>query len=158
MINQLFDDGGQTDRWARPLLSVLRIVTALLFLEHGTSKMLMFPLTSMSGPDPWSLYWIAGIIELVGGLFLLVGLLSRPVALLLSGEMAIGYWAVHAPHSVFPVVNGGEAAVLFCFAFLYIAFAGPGPWSVDAWLTRRWAAEGNEGYWESVHHGRAGAA
>lgn len=158
MANPILDDGGIADRWARPLLSVLRIVTALLFLEHGTSKMLMFPLTSMSGPDPWSVYWIAGVIELVGGILLLVGLLTRPVAFLLSGEMAIGYWMVHAPKSFFPVVNGGEAAILFCFAFLYFAAVGAGPWSIDARLRQRRMAEGEASYWESVHHGSAGTA
>lgn len=158
MENPIFNQGGLADRWTRPLLSLMRIVTALLFLEHGTSKILMFPLTSMSGPTPWSVYWIAGIIELTGGLFLLVGLWSRPVALLLSGEMAIGYWMVHAPHSVFPVVNGGESAILFCFNFLFLAFAGAGPWSVDAWLIKRREAEGAASYYESVHHGQTGAA
>jgi putative oxidoreductase len=79
-----------------------------------------------------SLLWIAGVIELVGGLLLLVGLFSRPVAFILAGEMAVGYWMFHATKSTFPAVNGGDAAILFCFIFLYIAAAGPGPWTIGA--------------------------
>lgn len=123
-----FSDG----KYAGQALSLLRIVTALLFLEHGTSKILSFPLTQISGPPMWSLYWVAGILELVGSLLLLVGLFTRPVALLLAGEMAVGYFMIHAPQSLYPLVNHGDAAVLFCFVFLLFAAAGPGPWSVEA--------------------------
>ena len=119
-------------RWAGQALSLLRIVAALLFLQHGTSKVLQFPPFPMGDVPVGSLFWIAGVIEIVGGLLLLVGLLSRPVAFLLSGEMAVAYWMVHAPQSTFPLLNQGEGAILFCFIFLLIAAAGPGPWSLDA--------------------------
>lgn len=125
------------DRWQGPLLSVLRIVAALLFIEHGTSKLLGFPSLppTMTAPVPaLSFMGIAGLLEAIGGLFVLAGFLTRPVAFLLSGEMAIGYWMAHAPKSTFPSINMGDAAILFCFVFLYIAAAGPGPWSVDASL------------------------
>ena len=134
-------------------LSVLRIVTALLFLQHGTGKILGFPMSSMAFPPPWTLFWIAGMLELIGGLLLLVGFLSRPVAFLLAGEMAIAYWMIHAPQDLYPVVNRGEAAILFCFIFLYIFFAGAGPWSVDCWLQKKREAEGPLGYYESGHSG-----
>ncbi len=88
-------------------------------------------------PPAMSFLWFGGVLELVGGLMLLFGILSRPVAFILSGEMAVAYWMVHAPTSTFPSVNGGDAAILFCFVFLYIAAAGPGPWSIDATLGRR---------------------
>ena len=117
--------------WAPRLLSVLRIVAALIFMEHGTQKLLGFP-PHPNPPGMLTLPWIAGAMELVGGLLLLIGLFSRPVAFILSGEMAFAYWYAHAPRSPFPVLNGGDAAILYCFVFLYIAFAGPGRWSVDA--------------------------
>lgn len=119
-------------RYAPQALSLLRIVSALLFLQHGTSKVLGFPQFPMGAPPVGSLFWIAGVIEIVGGLLLLAGLLSRPVAFLLSGEMAVAYWITHAPRSTFPLINQGEGAILFCFIFLLIAAAGPGPWSLDA--------------------------
>ena len=124
-----------TTLWAPRLLSILRIVAALLFMEHGTQKILGFPESSMH-PPVLSLPWIAGILELVGGALLIVGLFSRPVAFLLSGEMAVAYFMAHAPKSVFPVLNGGDGAILYCFVFLYIAAAGPGPWSLDARMRR----------------------
>ena len=117
--------------WSPRLLSVLRIVAALIFMLHGTQKILGFPESAMH-PPLLSMIGIAGLIELVGGALLLVGLLSRPVAFLLSGEMAAAYFMAHAPKSLFPALNGGDAAILYCFVFLYIAAAGPGPWSVDA--------------------------
>ena len=123
-------------RWAGQALSLLRIVAALLFVMHGTSKLLGFPSDAMS-PPPMSLFWIAGVLEILGGLMLIVGVGSRPVALLLSGEMAIAYWMVHAPQSTYPMLNGGESAILFCFVFLLIAAAGPGPWSLDASMRGR---------------------
>jgi putative oxidoreductase len=122
--------------WAPRVLSILRIVAALLFLEHGTSKLLGFPPSDHSGPEFLSLSWIAGALELVGGALLIVGLFTRPVACILSGEMAFAYWMAHAPKSVFPLLNGGDAAILYCFVFLYLAVAGGGPWSLDA-LWRR---------------------
>ena len=124
-------------RWAGEALSLLRIVTALLFLLHGTSKLVGFPPFPMELPRPGELLWIGALMELVGGLLLLVGLFSRPVAFLLSGEMAVAYWMYHAPRSTFPSENMGEPAILFCFIFLLIAAAGPGPWSLDAKRHRR---------------------
>lgn len=124
-------------RYAPQALSLLRIVAALIFLLHGSSKLLGFPATDMPAPPVGSLFWIGGLLELVGGILLLIGLFSRPVAFILSGEMAVAYWMVHAPQSTFPMINGGDAAILYCFVFLLIAAAGPGPWSVDASLRRR---------------------
>ena len=121
--------------WAPRVLSILRIVAALLFFEHGTTKLLGFPPSDHS-PEVLSLSWIAGALELVGGAFLIVGLFTRPVAFILSGEMAFAYWMAHAPRSPFPLLNGGDSAILYCFVFLYLAFAGGGPWSLDA-LRRR---------------------
>lgn len=118
-------------RYAPIFLSVLRIVAALIFMAHGTQKILGFPAGDMN-PEFLSRSWIAGIMELVGGALLVVGLFTRPVAFLLSGLMAFAYWLAHAPQSPFPVLNGGDAAILYCFIFLYIFFAGPGPLSIDA--------------------------
>ncbi|HMR29660.1 MAG TPA: DoxX family protein [Geminicoccaceae bacterium] len=119
------------DAWAPRVLSILRIMSALLFFEHGTQKLLGFPASDYS-PAFMSLSWIAGVLEVVGGALLIVGLFTRPVAFILSGQMAAAYFMAHAPNSFFPVLNGGDAAILFCFVFLYLVFAGPGPWSVDA--------------------------
>lgn len=124
--------------WRPQILSVLRIVTALLFLEFGTAKLLGFPYSEMlSNLAPFSLPWIAGWVELIGSPLLLLGLFTGPVAFLLSGEMAIAYFWVHLPNGFFPLRNGGIEAILFCFIFLYIAAAGPGPWSLDGLLARR---------------------
>ena len=124
-------------RWAGEALSLLRIVAALIFLMHGSSKLIGFPSTDMPMPPVGSLMWIGGALELVGGLLLLIGLFSRPVAFILSGEMAVAYWMFHAPQSTFPMQNGGDAAILYCFVFLLIAAAGPGPWSIDATRGRK---------------------
>lgn len=121
--------------WQPIMLSVLRIVSALAFFAHGTQKILGFPASDMN-PAAFSLPWIAGMLELVGGALLIVGLFSRPVAFVLSGLMAFAYWLAHAPQSLYPVLNGGDAAILYCFVFLYIVFAGPGPLSLDAALGR----------------------
>ena len=119
--------------WAPRLLSILRIVAALIFLEHGTQKLFGFPArASGMGPEVFSLLWFAAVLELVGGLLLLVGLWTRPVAFILSGEMAFAYFLAHAPRNVFPALNGGDAAILYCFVFLYMAAAGGGAWSLDA--------------------------
>jgi putative oxidoreductase len=128
-------DVGLPGAWAPRLLSVLRIVAALIFLEHGAQKLLGFPPMPAGGsmPAPLSLLWFAGVLELLGGLLLLIGLFTRPVAFLLAGEMAVAYWMVHAPQSFYPALNMGDAAILYCFVFLYLSAAGPGPWSVDAW-------------------------
>jgi len=118
--------------WAPRLLSVLRIVVALLFIEHGAQKLFGFLVPPASGfPAPLSLLWDGAVLEFAGGLLVLVGLFTRPVAFILSGEMAFAYWLFHAPRSPFPVINGGDAAILFCFIFLYFAAAGGGAWSLD---------------------------
>lgn len=119
------------EAWAPQVRGILRIVAALLFIEHGTQKLLGFPASEFS-PGFMSLPWIAGLLEIIGGALLVVGLFTRPVAFLLSGQMAVAYWMAHAPQSFFPVLNGGDAAILFCFVFLYLVFAGPGAWSLDA--------------------------
>ena len=118
--------------WAPRMLSILRIMTALLFLEPGTQKLLGFPPSPNPGPALFSLLGVQGVIEIVGGLLLALGLFTRPVAFILSGDMAVAYWMAHAPQSFFPVLNRGDAAILYCFVFLYLAFAGGGPWSLDA--------------------------
>lgn len=153
MENPIVDEGGLADRYQSQALSVLRIVTALLFLVHGSSKIFGVPMSSASFPEPWTLLWVAGMMELIGGFLLLIGLFSRPTALLLSGEMAVAYWLVHAPEGPFPILNGGEAAVLFCFVFFYIAFAGPGAWSLDQWWWDKKRAAGPEGYYAGLHGG-----
>ena len=118
--------------WGPRLLSLLRIVAGLLFLEHGMQKLFGFPPPSGgAGPAMFSLVWFAAILEFVGGLLLAVGLFTRPVAFVLSGEMAFAYWMAHAPRSPFPVLNEGDAAILYCFIFLYLAVAGAGSWSID---------------------------
>ncbi|MCR6629833.1 MAG: DoxX family protein [Magnetospirillum sp.] len=118
--------------WAPRLLSVLRVAAALLFLQHATAKLFGFPHVPMfDGLSLLSLIGVAGIIELVGGLLLALGLFTRPAALILAGEMAFAYFIAHAPRGFFPILNGGELAALYCFTFLYLAAAGPGPWSVD---------------------------
>jgi putative oxidoreductase len=126
--------------WAPRLLSVLRIVAALIFLEHGTQKLFGFPpRASGLGPETFSLLWFAAVIEVVGGLLLLLGLFTRPVAFLLAGEMAAGYFIGHAPRNLVPALNGGDAAILYCFVFLYMAAAGGGVWSFDEARGRRTA-------------------
>ena len=122
---------GAFDRWSPYMLSVLRIVTALLFLEHGTQKLLGFPASPNPSPALFSIYGLAGVLELVGGLLILAGLFTRPVAFLLCGEMAFAYFMGHFPRGFFPVQNGGDAAILYCFVFLYLFVAGAGAWSLD---------------------------
>lgn len=117
--------------WAPRLLSILRIVAALIFMAHGTQKLLGFPASPNPGPAMMSLPWIAGLLEIVGGALLTLGLFTRPVAFVLSGTMAVAYWIAHAPRSFFPVLNGGDAAILYCFVFLYLVAAGGGLWSLD---------------------------
>lgn len=123
------------NRLAPSMRSVLRIVAALIFMAHGTQKILGYPASDMD-PAMFSLSWVAGMMELIGGALLVVGLFSRPVAFLLSGQMAVAYWIAHAPQGPFPALNGGDAAILYCFVFLYLVFAGPGPISLDAILRR----------------------
>ena len=125
--------------WAPQLRSVLRIVAAFMFVLHGTSKILAFPvgMPPDGGTAPMmSQAWIGGMLEMIGGGLLLLGLFTRPIAFLLAGEMAVAYFQFHAPRAFWPTMNGGEAAVLFCFIWLYISAAGPGPWSLDAMRRR----------------------
>ena len=125
-------DSRFAQRWAPYLLSVLRIVSALIFIEHGTQKFIGFPGAPAGGfPAFLSLLWWQGIVELAGGALLAVGLFTRLAAFILAGDMAVAYWMVHAGKSFFPVLNGGDAAILYCFVFLYIAAAGGGAWSLD---------------------------
>ncbi|PZP44768.1 MAG: DoxX family protein [Azospirillum brasilense] len=113
------------------MLSVLRIMTALLFLAHGTQKLFGFPAPQYM-PEAFTMGWFAAVIELVGGVLLTLGLFTRAAAFICAGEMAFAYFIAHFPKSFFPAVNGGDAAVLFCFVFLYLFVAGGGAWSVDA--------------------------
>lgn len=129
--------------WAPEVRSVLRIVAALLFVQHGSAKLLHVPDQPMFAHlQLMSLLGIQGVIELVGGGLLAIGLFSRPIAFLLSGDMAVAYFLAHFPKSWLPILNGGDLAVLFCFTFLYLFVAGPGPWSVDALLRNRGARSG----------------
>jgi putative oxidoreductase len=119
--------------WAPRVLSILRIVSGLLILQYGLAKWFGWPAVKMFENLPWlSLFAIAGMFELVGGVLLVLGLFTRPVAFVLSGEMAAAYFIEHFPRSFFPILNHGELAVILCFTFLYLAFAGGGPWSLDA--------------------------
>ena len=118
--------------WQGQLLSVLRIMSGLLFLEHGSAKLLHFPHVAMFDHGQlFSMIGLAGTIELVGGALVTIGLFTRYAAFIMSGEMAVGYFLVHAKQGFYPMLNAGEGAILFCFVFLYIAAAGPGPWAVD---------------------------
>ena len=127
---------GFLNRWSAELLSVMRIMSGLLFLEHGTAKLLNFPPNPNGNPEFLSLIWFAGLIELVGGALVTLGLGTRVAAFIVSGEAAFVYFIGHAPQGFFPLLNRGDSAILWCFVFLYIAAAGPGPWSLDAMLGR----------------------
>ena len=122
-------------RYAPYVLSIVRIVVALLFFEHGTSRMFGFP--ALVPTEFLSLHWFAGAIEFVGGALLALGLFSRTTAFIMSGEMAFAYFLSHAPASFFPILNRGDGSILYCFVFFYLAFAGPGPWSLDALWSRK---------------------
>ena len=132
-----------TSRWtssAPSLLSIIRITAAFLFVQYGTTKLFAYPAAVMPGGGTASLTSLAGVagaLELVGGALLLVGLFTRPVAFLLSGEMAVAYFIGHAAQGFWPVLNGGAPAVFFAFLWLYVSAAGPGPWSIDALRRRR---------------------
>ena len=144
------------DAWSPKALSLLRIVTGLVFLQHGTQKILHFPAPLAPPPGAGAaaraaaagaakaapslagmLAPFSGWFELVGGILIVVGLFTRPVAFLLSGEMAIAYFSAHFPRSTLPILNGGDLAVMFCFVFLYLFFAGPGPISVDGMMKKK---------------------
>ena len=126
-----------SQRWAPRLLSLLRIVTAFLFMAHGAQKLLGFPAPMAKAPELFSLLGLAGSLELVGGGLLLVGLFTRPVAFILSGFAAVAYFMVSAPKGFYPILNNGELASLFSFVFIYFVFSGPGPWSLDAMTGRK---------------------
>ncbi|QCI63123.1 DoxX family protein [Phreatobacter stygius] len=122
--------------WAPTVLSLLRIVVGLLFLQHGLVKLLGFPMAPPSAPSLFSLIWFAGALEIVGGILLILGLFTRPVAFIVAGEMAFAYFIGHHPRSFFPIQNAGNLAILYCFVFFYLTFAGPGPISLDAQRSR----------------------
>jgi putative oxidoreductase len=133
----MFGSNFMTD-WAPRVLSILRIATGLLFLEHGMQKHLGFPARAAgaAGPDLFSLYGIQGCLEIAGGVLIALGLFTRPVAFILAGDMAVAYFYSHSPRNFFPVLNAGDAAILYCFIYLYLAAAGGGPWSLDAKRSR----------------------
>ncbi|MDO7840879.1 DoxX family protein [Sphingomonas immobilis] len=125
-------------RWSPQFLSVLRIVAALLFMEHGLMKLFHFPVPQPGAPDPLpAMLMVAALIEVAGGTLLALGLFTRVAAFVCAGQMAFAYFIAHAPVSFWPAVNMGEAAVLFCFIFLYLAAAGGGAWSLDAALRKK---------------------
>lgn len=124
--------------WSPRVLSLLRIMAALLFMEHGLMKLFHFPAPQPGAPDPLPMILtVAAWLEVVGGGLLVLGLFTRPVAFLLSGQMAVAYFMAHMPQGFYPALNGGEAAVLYCFVFLYLACAGGGEWSLDAQVRKR---------------------
>jgi putative oxidoreductase len=125
-------------KWSPRLLSIMRVVTALLFMQHGAQKLFGLPADPAKVPvELFSLMGLAGVLELFGGLLILLGLFTRPVALLLAGEMAVAYFMAHAPKGFWPILNRGELAALYCFVFLYLAAAGGGAWSADRQRRRK---------------------
>jgi putative oxidoreductase len=124
--------------WTGALHALLRIMTGLLFLEHGTTKLFKFPLTDAfkDGVELFSFMGLTGALEVVGGILIVIGLFTRITAFVLAGMMAVAYFMAHAPKSFFPVVNMGDLAIMFCFVFLYFVAAGAGPYSIDAELER----------------------
>ena len=125
------------DAYSPYAIAALRIATALIFIEHGTQKLFGFPAPPASGQPPLlSLYGVGALMEVVGGLLIVLGLFTRPTALLLAGEMAVAYWLFHFPRNFYPLLNGGDAAILYCFVFLLLVFTGPGAWSLDGALSR----------------------
>jgi putative oxidoreductase len=128
----------RVEKYTPEMLSVVRIVVALLFLEHGSAKLLGFPTSPHGEPAFMTLMWFQGLIELLGGALPALGLFTRPVAFILSGNMAVAYFMGHASKGFFPLINGGDAAILYCFIFLLFFVAGPGRWSLDAELARNY--------------------
>ena len=126
------------EKWQPAALSLLRFISGLLFLQYGFGKLLKWPAVPMFAKvELFSLYGAAGTIELIGGILLVLGLFTRPVAFIASGEMAVAYFYSHAPQGFFPILNRGDLAILFCFVFLYLACAGGGPYSVDAMMRKK---------------------
>jgi len=124
--------------WAPRVLSLLRIIAALLFMEHGLMKLIHFPAPQPGAPDPLpTILMAAAVIEVVGGGLIALGLFTRIAAFVCSGQMAVAYFMAHGSKTFWPALNGGEAAILFCFIFLYLAFAGPGVWSLDTAVRKR---------------------
>src|SRR5947209_7046679 len=138
----MFDWANLRLTWEPRMLSILRIMVGLLFLEHGTAKLLSLP--PPANPRPYDLFTLnpglQGPLELVGGLLIALGLLTRPVAFILAGDMAVAYFMSHAPRGFFPLLNGGELAIVYCFVFLYFCGAGAGVWSLDQLWSRRTSA------------------
>jgi putative oxidoreductase len=132
-------DAKRLSAWSPCALAILRIVAGLIFLEHGTQKLLGFPPGERAFVEVMTLSWWSGLLELVLGTLITLGLFTRCAAFIASGEMAFAYWLAHAPQNFFPVNNAGDAAILYCFVFLFLVFAGPGRWSIDGW---RGAEEG----------------
>jgi putative oxidoreductase len=118
--------------WSGPIHAALRIMTGLLFLQHGTAKILGFPAVDMFKDGVSGIFLVSGLLELVGGILIALGLFTRPVAFILSGFMAVAYFMAHAGQSFYPMINQGELAILYCFVFLWLAVAGAGPYSIDA--------------------------
>jgi putative oxidoreductase len=117
--------------YSSQLLSVLRIMAGLLLLQHGTAKYLNFPVGPLNNASPMTMSGVAGLIELIGGVLIVIGLFTRPAAFIISGMTAVAYFYAHAPAGFFPILNRGELAALYCFVFLYLAAAGGGAWSID---------------------------
>jgi putative oxidoreductase len=141
----VFDWANLRPIWEPRMLSILRIMTGLLFLEHGLGK--IFNVPAAADHRPYVLFTLvpglAGLLELIGGALFAVGLFTRPVAFILAGEMAFAYFMAHAPNSFFPLLNRGDAAILYCFIFLYFFFVGAGVWSLDrVWADRNSAGAG----------------
>lgn len=126
------------DVWAPRVLSILRIIAALLFMQHGLMKLFDFPGPQEGAPDPLPMLLVVGAwIEVVGGALVALGLFTRLAAFVCSGEMAVAYFMFHGAQGFWPALNGGELAIMFCFVFLYLVFAGPGPWSLDAIVRKK---------------------
>jgi len=124
--------------WAPRALSVLRIITGLMIVQHGMAKLIGFPaVPSFANLQPFSIIGAAGFIELIGGALLILGLFTQPAAFIISGEMAFAYFIAHSPKGFYPLLNGGTLAIMYCFACLYLSTAGAGPWSVDAAMKKQ---------------------
>ena len=139
MFNQV--DETQQPGWPGAIHSLLRVITGALFIQHGVQKLfglLVSASQTWNGPPSvFSQFWFAGVLEVFGGILIVLGLFTRPVAFLLSGEMAVAYFQAHFPRNFWPVLNGGENVVLFCFVFLYLFATGAGPYSLDTFVRSR---------------------